>query len=139
MEVVRDYPPLMDEIVRAFPMAANRGVIFCWGDRILAPTSTLVTAPLLAHEAVHSRQQNGDPWAWWREYIADVDFRLQQEIPAHIAELKVLWVGLTEKKRRMVLGRTAGKLSSPLYKYGRLFGYHEAWALLAKAMRAPLD
>src|SRR5258708_40289599 len=110
---------MFDEIDAAFHVRGSP-VIFAWGDKIYAPLQQgELPKALLAHEAVHGERQVAYPGgieAWWRRYIAEPRFRLDEEIPAHKAELAHL---LTKAKgpsmRAHVLSRTAARLAAPLY------------------------
>jgi len=104
MKILTTFPPNYREISTAFGVR-GRGVIFCYGDTIYNPMRVEVGPELIAHESVHSGRQNGSPEVWWRRYIADPQFRLDEEIPAHRAEY-------------LVSGRLediARRLASPLY------------------------
>ena len=49
MEIVRDFPPIYDEIKTVFPMS-GRGVIFAWGNKIYNPSGVYIPLQLIAHE-----------------------------------------------------------------------------------------
>lgn len=131
MRVVHAPPPLFDEIIAAFPQATRPGVLFCWGDKIYAtgpPRS--IGFEFQAHEQVHCDRQGADPATWWRRYIAEPAFRLEEELPAHIAEFKSLceqhsyrWVS-KRAMRRTFAAHVARKLAAPLY--GNLISVDDA-------------
>lgn len=130
MRIIRDVPPLFDEIDAAFNVR-GKPVIFAWGDKIYAPMlQGELSKALLLHEQVHGQRQAGVIIAWWRNYIADPQFRLAEEILAHKAELSHL---LTKAKgpsmRAHYLSRTAARLAAPLY--GNLITIAEARKVLA--------
>lgn len=142
MMIVAERPPMWAEIVAAFPRAALGGVIFSWGDRIYNPDSVVVTPALLAHEAVHGERQlaaglqsAGGVEAWWALYLRDPAFRLAEEIPAHVEEVRVACAGKTRHARRSALSQIAHRLASPLY--GRLLTLDKAEALLRRALKEP--
>ena len=114
MQVVRDYPPLFDEIDRRFRVR-GKGVIFAWGDRIYNPRGVDIPPSLIAHEAVHGARQGRDIVGWWRRYIEDGEFRLAEEIPAHQAEYAVLIRDANRQARRGACREVARRLASPLY------------------------
>jgi hypothetical protein len=140
MRVVFAEPPLIDEIDRAFNVR-GKPVIFCWGDIIYNPQQVTITRELAAHEAVHCRRQLGvlEPGtepaelairAWWGRYIRDPNFRLLEEIPAHVEEFLSLceqhaprWPN-RRAMRRTFAAAIAKRLSSPLY--GGLISFAEA-------------
>ncbi|MES2671591.1 MAG: hypothetical protein V4673_14400 [Pseudomonadota bacterium] len=129
MRIIKDVPPLFDEIDAAFNIK-GQPVIPAWGDKIYAPMQQgELSRALLLHEQVHGQRQAGDVTGWWRKYIADPEFRLAEEIPAHQAELAHL---LTKAKgpamRAHCLSRVAARLAAPLY--GNLITIAEAKKVL---------
>lgn len=128
MRVIRDRPPLFDEIDAKFKV---RGlpVLFAWGSIIYVPSGSLEVFPhLMAHEEVHGGRQGnseGAILAWWRLYLDDPKFRLAEEILAHRAEYEhLLRNGGGRQQRRRHLAVTAARLAAPLY--GRLISVAEA-------------
>jgi hypothetical protein len=148
MRIIHDYPPLYTEIAAAFPIK-HRSVIFAWGDTIYNPHSLVLDNALRAHEGIHRVQHEsyeGGPEAWWRRYIADKMFRLDQEVPAHAAEYMVYAVmaaadataygthaDAMRKRRRYLLSQIARKLSSATY--GPMVGQRKALELLRKELK----
>lgn len=135
MIVVNEKPPLFADICAVFP-GATGDVIFAWGDRIFNPRNIKVRSELIAYEQAHGRRQGTTEHsieAWWREYLASAEFRLNEEIIGHRAELQAL-KAMTPDRRfhgRMAL-HVAAKLASPLY--GALINKPAAMrALLARA------
>lgn len=137
MNIVKALPPNFAEI---------DAVIFAWGATIYNPAGIKIDAPLRAHEAVHGERQReyGGPAMWWRRYLAEPAFRLDEEIPAHQAEyrcfcstLRALRVGeepsvLPDRaSRRITLHHIAARLASDLY--GRLIRYDDARRLIKAA------
>lgn len=122
MKVVQAPPPIYDEIVAVFPGAARPGVLFCFGDKIYAPGLRSVIGPeFFAHEQVHGDRQGADVLGWWKRYLAEPAFRLEEELPAHVAEFKSLceqqrykWVS-ARAMRRTIAAFVARKLAAPLY------------------------
>ncbi len=108
-------PPVYDRCVHAFGEATIVGkpILWSWGDAIYNPLDIDIPRELLAHEAVHGLRQLGVVEAWWNRYLADTDFRFEEEIIAHRAEWRnlVKWARGTAKH----LDAIAGRLASPLY------------------------
>lgn len=133
MRVVVAKPPLFDEIDTAFGIA-GKPVIFAFGDTIYNPMGVRIGEELMAHEAVHGKRQGSDVEGWWRRYIADPEFRLEEELPAHVAEYRAFCLNNTKgharNARRLALHHIAARLASPLY--GRLISYEAA----RKALKA---
>lgn len=114
-QIIPENPPLFDELDAAFKIA-GKSVIFAFGDRVYNPQRIAMTVPLMAHEAVHGQRQGSDIMGWWRRYIADPEFRLAEEIPAHRAELvEMLRLTTNRVERRQIILVVALKLCSPLY------------------------
>lgn len=118
---------MFSEINAAFNVAGKR-VIFAWGDAIYNPMGVDITPELHAHEGVHWDRQGSAPETWWKFYIADPQFRLNEELPAHEAEYREFCrnnrTGNRRNRRRLYLHQLAARLSSPLY--GGLISYVEA-------------
>ncbi len=123
MMIVHAYPPMIDEIDKAFK-TRGKDVIYCWGATIYAPHSDSISPALQAHEAVHRDQQAaGGPEPWWRRYIDDTAFRQQQEIPAHRTKYQRhakqanadQQVPGFRSRRLYHLHHIASRLSGPLY------------------------
>lgn len=123
MQVLRAFPPNYKAINKKFKVR-GRFVLFAYGNIIYNPMGALVPPELHAHEKVHSEQQGDTPNIWWEHYIDNDIFRLQQEIPAHAAELYAM--GRSEKALDLI----AWKLSSPLY--GELISFKGARELLGR-------
>ena len=118
MEIVFDFPPNYDEIESVFPMA-KRGVIFAWGNKIYNPAKIFIPSQLIAHERVHGRRQGSDVQGWWRRYLDEREFRLNEEILAHIAEMDcLLGPNPNRQMRRKTIRSIAKRLSNPLYRCG---------------------
>mgnify|MGYP001570703982 CR=1 FL=1 len=139
MLTIHDFPPIFDEIDARFHVR-GKPIIFAFGDRIFNPTGIALTPHLMAHEAVHSRRQGGDIVGWWRRYIDDPQFRLEEEIPAHRVEYRSMIAAAAfgvgnRHERRSVMSHAAidvgVKLASPLY--GRLVGRGRAIQLVKEA------
>lgn len=130
MRIIRDRPPLYDLIDQAFNVR-GKPIIFSWGHKIFVPTGDLnISMALMAHEGVHGARQLGYQVPkegfqldeefritnWWIRYIADIDFRREEEVLAHQAEYRHLCdhAGGRNQRRRH-LSIIATKLSHPLY------------------------
>ena len=134
MYVVIDRPPNFEQIVAAFPKATDPGVIFAYGDTIYNPSGSIIPPELIAHEQAHGRQQRD--WQagvdiWWRQYIADLEFRYHEELYAHVAEMRATCVS-DRNQRAHLLMHTARRLIAPLYNYGLTKTYNQALRDLSK-------
>jgi hypothetical protein len=114
--VLRERPPNFDKIFAAFPGAGSPGVIFAYGGFIFAPGDVAVPPEIVAHERVHLERQGYEQDAWWDRYIADPQFRLDEEIVAHRAEYREFARRHGNPTRRTIaLQEIAAKLAAPLY------------------------
>jgi hypothetical protein len=136
VRIVVAEPPMIEEIDAAFHVR-GKPILFAFGDRIYNPGGVYVPPELMAHEFVHGERQGHQVGEWWRRYIADPAFRLEEEIPAHIAEYRAIcarerskWVS-ERNMRRTAAAHVARKLSAPLY--GRLITFEAAKKLLQAA------
>lgn len=117
--ILAERPPNFERILKAFPNAADAGVLFAYGPNIYNPSGKSIPAALLAHEGVHCQRQSGLflPDAWWDLYITDPGFRYNEELMAHVAEFKAQAPGLDGNYRAKLLASTASRLVAPLYNY----------------------
>lgn len=112
-KIIVGFPPNYDEISAAFPLSGKE--IFAWDGTIYSPVKDLPIW-LIKHEEVHFEQQKGDPEDWWSWYIADSNFRLQQEIPAHKVEYQVYCRHNKDRNQQLKTKiELARRLSSDMY------------------------
>jgi hypothetical protein len=132
MEIVNEKPPVWEECLKFFPTIENHPVVFAWGDKLYNPNNANVTEDLIAHERVHSHQQNdisGGVEAWWKKYLLEPQFRLEQEIEAYQVQYYFQSNRLKDRnKLYRELHRYASVLSSPLY--GNVITLSEAERLI---------
>lgn len=119
--IVKDYPPNFGVILQVFPNSKKPGVIFTYGDKVYNPSNVSMSPALLAHEAVHVRQQSRDgetPEAWWLLYLNSPEFRYEQELEAHRVELAVYKKTNNRHFSRKYAKDIAVRLAGPLYGNG---------------------
>lgn len=114
-----EWPPNIEAIAAVLPNARNRGTIFAYGEDIYNPFAVPLPYALQAHESIHqARQLEKGVTVWWTLYLADPDFRYNEELLAHIAEYSAQCPpGAPRNFRRVVLRSTAKRLAAPLYGY----------------------
>lgn len=116
--IITQRPPNFEQILKAFPNAVNPEVIFAYDGNIYSPSGKTIPPALLAHEEVHlNRQVMHGANGWWEHYITDHDFRYNEELLAHVAELKMQLVSKDRNYGAALLMRTAMRLIAPLYNY----------------------
>lgn len=107
---------MFDRIVAMFPTAARAGTVFTWGETVFNPSGRPIAPEILEHEAVHARQQGGDPASWWERYLADAQFRFEQELEAHRVEYRAVCAQSKDRNARAAALQFIGsRLASPLY------------------------
>ncbi len=116
MKIVKDYPPIWDQIKATGMCPDPSKVAFTYGDTIYVPSGMNVPDYLIRHESVHSEQQGDNPEAWWSRYIDDQYFRIEQETEAYAASYKFLCKRVTDRNQRaVILAQLARSLSGPIY------------------------
>ena len=110
------YPPNYKEIEAKFTVGPK--TIFAWGDKIYNPSGTRITKDLLAHEEVHMKQQAGEPEKWWKRYLDDSEFRLDQEAKAYGRQYQYICsTNRNSNFRFQVLMGLSLYLAGPMYGY----------------------
>ena len=120
MKIITDKPPNWEQILEVFPHARNPVVIFAWEDTIYNPGGNVISPDLIAHEIAHgSRQiQANGAQAWWNLYLQDQEFRYEEELYGHAAELMIRAKSITDRNRiAQLFNRTGIRLIAPLYNY----------------------
>lgn len=132
MQIVVSYPPMIDEIDAKFRVKRRHGIIYSWGDTIFNPSGVHIRPELIAHEEAHgARQRNADLKAWWELYIESPSFRLAEETPAHVAELRYLVDHAPSRQlRRGALKYVAQRFAALLY--GPMITVSKARRILSK-------
>ena len=113
-------PPNYDQVVAVFPLAANPGVLFAFGEDIFNPSKVNIPKWIIAHEYKHcARQFLTTPDIWWDEYLTDQSFRYHEELLAHAAEFQEA-KSMAKRDRNVyakLFDRTARRVIAPLYNY----------------------
>jgi hypothetical protein len=124
MKIIQDYPPNIEALRSAFKLSGQE--IFTYGDTVFNPTGLALSPELRAHEEVHIFQQSfTDVERWWERYLAEPEFRLEQELEAHRVEYKTFCDRNKDRNARSIyLIRIATRLASPMY--GNIIGVREA-------------
>jgi hypothetical protein len=121
--IKKEFPPNIDQIREQFPLSGTE--IFAWDGIIYSPGNGEITIPLIEHEKIHFKQQNGDPESWWEKYLVDPVFRMEQELEAHRAEYRAFCkLHKNRNRRSRYLFNIAMRLASPLY--GNLLTHKDA-------------
>jgi hypothetical protein len=133
-KIVKAFPPNYEEIRARFNPPA--GTVFAYGDTIYAPyLRNPLPQHLIVHESTHFAQQRaaGSPEAWWRRYIDDPQFRLEQELEAYRAQYAAV-AALSRPERRELLAHICRSLASRMY--GGIVTKEQARALVTGSVTA---
>ena len=131
MEVVKDYPPNYKEICDVFAIKNRGSIVFTYGDKLYNPDGENIADHLMVHEETHRKQQSQTtPQEWWRQYLVDEKFRLEQELLAYRLQYRFMKTkGYPRNYRRDVLNKIAKDLSGPMY--GHIVSRNEAKNLIS--------
>lgn len=123
LKVLKDYPPNIESIKEKLTLSGKE--IFAWDGTIYNPSNGVLTTPLIEHEMVHFKQQNGKPEEWWNKYLSDIEFRVQQELEAHKMEYRSFCKENKDRnKQAKYLFEISRRLASPMY--GNVMSIKEA-------------
>lgn len=134
-KISKGLPPNIEKIKAVFPYQPN--TVFSYGDTVYTQDNENLSPDLLVHEAVHAKQHGDNPEAWWDKYIADTDFRLEQEIQAYAAQYAFARKVMPTKKSDHLLQRISEDVSSP--QYGTLLTTEQARTKIRLAARGLLE
>lgn len=124
MKIVLGWPPNIKLVMEHFPIPRDVAVYFTYGDSLYSPRVENVPAKIIQHEKVHEIQQRDfkdptytlkGPDAWWRKYIDDVQFRLEQEYAAYGAQVKYIRETKGSAAAQNEADLCSAALSSPVY------------------------
>lgn len=121
MKIEIAYPPNIDAIDKVFPGVkrdcTRRGIFFAYGPVIYNPSGHVLPIELVAHECVHSIQQDRiGVESWWNQYLDYTPFRFEQELEAHRVEYRQYIADHPGRNfRRRYAAAVAERLSGPLY------------------------
>jgi hypothetical protein len=127
MKVVHGYPPNLAAIKSALPID-ERYAIFTYRNRLYNPSGRYIPDHLMVHEETHARQQlafEGGTDQWWKRYLTNASFRLDQELEAFRAQYEFARREIVDRDQLARLSNImATELSSPMY--GKLISLRQA-------------
>ena len=131
MRILNERPPdwIWDACRKQFGDVVHQAV-FTYGEALFNPGKADIPTHLMKHEETHTRQQlamGADDW--WKKYLADPEFRLDQEAEAYGNQYKYIYGNKKNGWARAEwLTKLAHDLSSELY--GRMISMEEAEKLI---------
>lgn len=115
MKIIKERPPIYDAICSIIGKPPDTA-IFAYGDTIYNPSGADIPDDIIKHEEVHEKQQGEDPLDWWKKYLRDEDFRLDQELEAYGVQYRYIHNTIKDREvRRKYLFSFAHILSSEMY------------------------
>lgn len=133
LKVVIGKPPNYDEIAHHFDLR-GKDVVFTYGNTLYNPGGNKIEEHLMMHEEVHAEQQKV-PHKWWKQYLKDSKFRLEQELEAYAVQYRYASEMIRDKNRLYnFLNRIASDLAGPIY--GNVLTQGEAESKIKNATRA---
>ena len=88
--IITTPPPNYEEAFKKFGASFDKGIVFTYGRDVHVKIGKL-RDDVEAHETVHVVQQTtypGGPEAWWKRYMEDSEFLLDQELEAYRTQYK---------------------------------------------------
>lgn len=129
MKILNQLPPNYEEIKKVFNLS-GKNPVFTYGNIVYYPFGKKPTIPdhLLVHEETHQKQQANylTPDEWWKKYLSDSKFRLDQELEAYKNQFK--FFKLKNKSWMPFLKYIVADLSGPMY--GNIISSQEAFSKL---------
>lgn len=117
MKIEKAYPPNYKDIIATFPFVKeHKGVIFTYGDTCYVPSGAELPDHLIVHEETHTKQQGDNPAEWWKRYLADKDFRFEQEVEAYGNQYRFFSQKNGNSQKKKFLFNIASDLASPIYE-----------------------
>lgn len=121
MKIINEKPPewIMEGCMNQFRVNVNN-TFWTYGDTIYNPGGIVIPDHIVVHEEQHMAQQQayeGGKDAWWKEYLANPRFRLEQEAEAYGAQYRFICNNISDRnKRAFFLMQISRSLSGPLYQ-----------------------
>lgn len=121
MKILNEKPPewIMTGCLSQFRVNVER-TFWAYGDTIYNPGGIVIRPDILAHEEQHGVQQaahEGGKDGWWKQYLSDPRFRLEQEADAYGVQYKWFCKRYKDRnERNRFLLMISAQLSGPLYQ-----------------------
>lgn len=141
MNVSNEKPPIYDEANALFKLEEHKlRCVFTYGNTLHNPFNIALDPELIRHEETHMEQQEGHPDVaamWWKRYIQDAEFRVDQEAEAYGAQYKLYCQQVKDREKRFrYLHGLAVMLAGPMY--GKAITHSEAMKAIRTYAEHPL-
>jgi len=158
MKIVDEKPPIYKALVDA-GMQPSEGTLYAYGDKIYNPSGGEIPPDLIVHEEKHIKQQydlapiikHGEAGPstetpdrdleqgaeiWWKRYVEDEYFRLEQELQAYAAQFRYVCKFQKDRNARSkILLNYAAVLSGPMY--GNMVSHMGAYEMIKDKANIP--
>ena len=121
MKILNEKPPewIMTGCLNQFRIDVSH-TFWTYGDTIYNPGGLELPDHIIAHEEVHESQQttyDGGKDAWWREYLNNARFRMEQEAQAYGGQYAFYCTKVKDRNQRArFLHTISSSFASPLYQ-----------------------
>lgn len=121
MKIINENPPawIMTGCLNQFRVNLDH-TFWTYGDIIYNPGKGTIPDHIIAHEETHMRQQEayeGGKDAWWKEYLANSRFRMEQEAQAYGEQYKFFCKYRKDRNERSrFLNSICDSFAGPLYQ-----------------------
>lgn len=125
IEIKSNYPPNYAQMEAVFGDLKKHNPVFAYAPYIYNPFDRKMTPDVIYHEKIHIDRQGTLPEIWYNYYIADREFRLNEEVIAYAEQFEFA-------KKHGVKGKMLDWLKEKLALelsgggYGYLCSYGEA-------------
>lgn len=142
--IKHEYPPNWEQIATYLPLLADLKdpqtqvprVVIAYAPYIYVPGAQVIPPDIFVRGSIHLKQQTVTPLGvvhWWNEYLADPEFRLQEELEAYGAQL-AMYNKAPNRYFQHMKNVLAQELASEFY--GRIISFGEAATKIRKYARA---
>lgn len=124
----QEIPEIYFDLKSKFGVDWDKGIVIAYGDTIYSKDP--IPDHLFVHEKTHITQQRKlGAREWYRRYITEDSFRLQQEIEAYQNQVRFIKINIRdrEKKNKMVI-KLAHDLSGKIY--GNILSFDDALKII---------
>lgn len=132
MKISHEKPPIYDALVESFGINWDDGIVITYGDTLHTKEGNNIPQDLVVHEKTHTRQQSAFGLDdWWKYYIANPTFRMEQEAEAYRNQWQFISQNTKDRneafRRKM---KIVQDFSSPIY--GNIVTHSEALKIISR-------
>ena len=140
MEIINDYPPNYEELLKTFPLLETREVLITMGNKLYNPKEKNISDHQLIHEEQHGKRQLEHPEGlegYIKQYVNDRKFRFEMEAEAYGIQCAYILKKYGLPKYKKALHHYGQELAGPMY--GSLSSYDYAVYHIKKYANQTID